>query len=203
MSHAVPSGPPQNTNLTINDSRSLILNWEVPLPQDVNGIVIDYTINISSTLGTNSILVGSNITSYTLTSLKPYIAYTCIIAAYTSVGRGPFSVGVTISTPEDAPEASPVLVSHSSIMSRSVDLSWGAPRSDRHNGIIRYYVIEAYENATGNVFMYQTLSDQTSFTLTNLHPYYTYSIRVAAFTVSTGPFSSSNTILTMQDGNCL
>lgn len=196
---AAPSGPPRDLNLTANDSRSLVLTWEVPLPQDVNGIVVDYTINISSTAGNRSVIVGSNITSFTLTSLSPYVAYTCIIAAHTSAGRGPFSGGVTLTTPEDVPEAPPLTISHSNTRSRSVDLAWMPPRSDNQNGVIRYYLIEAYENATGNTLTYQTPSALTSFTINNLHPHYTYSIRIAAVTTGAGPYSVSYSILTMQD----
>lgn len=197
---AAPSGPPQNLTVAVNDSRSLILNWDVPLPQDINGIITDYTINISSNLGISNILVGSNTTSFTLTSLRPFVAYTCVIAAHTSIGQGPFSTSMTLTTPEDVPEAPPVTISHKNLLSRSVELSWVAPRSDRQNGIIRYYIIEAYENITGNVLTYQTLADQTSFTVSSLHPYYTYTIQIAAFTIGAGYFSAPYTIRTIQDG---
>ena len=137
--------------------------------------------------------------SYTLTSLRPVIAYTCAIAAHTSEGRGPFSANITLTTPEDAPEAPPVMISQGNVMSRSVDLAWVAPRGDRQNGVIRYYMIEVYENDTGMVIPYQTLSDQTSFTVSSLHPFYTYSIRIQAVTVSPGPLSTTITVNTLQD----
>ncbi len=195
----MPTGPPQNLNLTANDSRSLVLNWAVPLPQDVNGIVTDYTINITSSIGFRSLRVGSNITTFIVGSLRPYITYSCVIAAHTSVGRGPFSVNVTLTTPEGAPEAPPILITQNNVLSRSVDLSWAAPRSDLQNGVIRYYIIEAYENDTGNTLTYQTPSDQTRFVLSNLHPYYTYTVRIRAVTVSSGPLSVSFTVNTPQD----
>lgn len=196
----VPSGPPQNLRLLANSSRSLVLNWNIPLPQEVNGIVVDYTVNITSSVSTNTIQVGSNVTAYTISFLRPYVAYTCIVAAHTSVGRGPFSVSVTITTPEGAPEASPISISQRNVMPRSVDLSWVVPRSDLQNGVIRYYVLEVYENNTGNSSTYQTLSAQTSYTVSNLHPYYTYSIRILAVTVGPGPLSISHTVNTLQDG---
>lgn len=197
---SAPSGPPQNLSLIASGSRSLVLTWAVPLPQQVNGIVVDYTINITSSLGTNTISVGSNITTYTVGSLRPYVAYTCIIAAHTSVGRGPFSVGVTLTTPEGAPEAPPTSILQRNVMPRSADLSWVPPRSDLQNGVIRYYVLEVYENNTGNSSTYQTLSAQTSITISTLHPYYTYSIRILAVTVGPGPLSVSHTVNTLQAG---
>lgn len=172
----------------------------MPLPQDVNGIVSDYTISITSSIGDRSFRIGSNTTNYSLVSLRPYIAYTCMVAAHTSIGRGPFSTNVTLTTPEDAPEAPPVTVMQSNVMSRSVALSWLAPRSDRQNGVIRHYVIQAYENITGNILNYQTPSDQTSFIVRALHPFYTYTMRIQAVTVSPGPFSIALTVSTMEDG---
>ena len=195
----VPTGPPQNLSVIANTSRSLVLSWGLPLLQDSNGVIIDYTINITSSLGKSSFQVQSSATTYTITALRPFIAYTCVIAAHTTVGRGPFGGSVTLTTPEDAPEAPPEMVSQSNVMSRSVDLSWAAPRSDRQNGIIRHYIIEAYENDTGNTLTYQTPSDLTNFTLNNLHPYYTYSIRIHAFTVGPGPVSIAHTVNTLQD----
>ena len=195
----MPTGPPQNFTLSANNSRSLILSWDLPLPQDVNGVIVDYTINITSTLGTSSFPVQSSDTSYIITSLRPFIAYTCIIAAHTSVGRGPFSTGVTLTTPEDAPEAPPVTLSQNNLMSRSVNLTWDAPRSDRQNGIIRYYVIEAYENNTENTITYQTPSNMTNFVVNNLHPFYTYTIKIRAFTVGPGPLSLVHTVNTLED----
>ena len=196
---AVPSGPPQNLTLQANNSRTLMLEWEIPLPQHVNGIVTGFTIYISSHLRNSTLLVQSNDTTYIITSLRPHVAYTCMIAAHTSVGIGPFSSGITLTTPEDAPEASPLMLSYSNVLSRSVDLTWMAPRADRHNGIIRYYIIEAYENDTGSVLTYQTLSNQMSFVVSGLHPYYTYSIWIRAVTVSPGPQSTAITVNTPQD----
>ena len=177
----------------------MILDWATPLPQDVNGIVTDYTINVTSSAGNRYFQIGSNMTTYALTSLRPYITYACIVAAHTSIGQGPFSTSVVVTTPEDAPEASPVRITQSNVMSRSVALSWVAPRSDRQNGVIRHYIIEAYENTTGNTLSYQTSSDQTNFIVSNLHPFYTYSMRIQAVTVSAGPLSMPITVSTMED----
>lgn len=185
--------------MAINDSRSLVLNWATPLPPDVNGIVTDYTISVTSSVGNSSLQVGSNATSYTLTSLRPHVTYTCVVAAHTSIGQGPFTTSITITTPEDVPEAAPVMITQSNLMSRSVILSWNAPRSDRQNGVIRHYVIEAYENDTGNTLIYQTPSDQTSLTVSNLHPFYTYAMRIQAVTIGAGPLSVSLTVNTRED----
>lgn len=201
--HSAPTGPPQNVTIVINNSRSLILDWASPLPQDVNGVVTDYTISVTSIIGNHTFPIGSNDTTYTLTSLRPYVTYTCVIAAHTSIGQGPFSANVSVATPEDIPEASPVMIRQSNVMSRSVELSWVPPRSDRQNGVIRHYIIEAFENVTGTVLTYQTPSDQTSLVVGNLHPFYLYTMRIRAVTVGPGPLSLSITVNTVEDGKNL
>ena len=186
-----------------NDSQSIIVNWAHPLPPDINGIVVDYTINISSSGSVISFQTGSNSTVYIVGALKPFVAYTCEVAARTFVGQGPFSSGVTLATPEDIPGAPPVMVSQSNLLSRSAEISWDAPRVDQQNGVIRYYHIEAYENNTRNTLTYQTPSSQTSFIVNNFHPYYEYTVRVLAVTIGPGPLSTPITVNTPQDGRPL
>ena len=195
----MPTGPPQNFTVSVNTSRSLTLYWTPPLPLEANGIVTDYTINVTSSIGINSFQIGSNANTYTLTSLRPYVRYTCLVAAHTIIGQGPFSIRLAVTTPEESPEAPPVNIIQSVIMSQSVTLSWMAPQSDRQNGIIRHYLVEAYENTTGNVFTYQTPSDQTSFVVSNLHPYYTYTVRIQAVTIGPGPLSAAFAVITAED----
>ena len=195
----MPNGPPQNFTVAVDSSRSLTLNWSPPLLLDANGIIVDYTITVISNSGNSSFQIGSSTTSYTLTSLRPYVRYTCLVAAHTVIGRGPFSSQFTITTPEEAPEAGPVDITHSNVMPQSVRISWNPPNREHQNGIIRHYQIEAYENATGNVLTYQTPSDGTSFLITNLHPFYVYTVRIQAVTIGPGPLSESLTVTTAED----
>ena len=46
----------------------------------------------------------------------------------------------------------------------------------------------------------QTQTAETNLTLTSLHPYYTYTVLVLAFTVAPGPFSTAVTVKTPQEG---
>jgi len=91
------------------------------------------------------------------------------------------------------------MLTRDNLLSRSVEISWTAPVVEQQNGVIRYYNIEAYESTTGNNLTYQTPSSQEHFTLNNLHPYYSYAIRVSAVTVGPSPLSSPININTLQD----
>ena len=75
---------------------------------------------------------------------------------------------------------------------------WDELPNEDKNGIIRYYLVNVTETNTG--YHYQTTSTTSDITLSNLHPYYTYSITVAAYTIEEGPFSTPVTFTTLQDG---
>lgn len=60
-----------------------------------------FTINVSAVETGEDFQLTSTTTSITVTSLRPYTTYRCIIAASTSVGIGPFSTVFTLVTPED------------------------------------------------------------------------------------------------------
>ena len=75
---------------------------------------------------------------------------------------------------------------------------WDELPSEDKNGIIRYYLVNVTETNTGH--HYQTTSTTTDIALSNLHPYYTYSITVAAYTIEEGPFSTPVSFTTLQDG---
>ena len=82
-------------------SRSALLTWDPPNAADQNGIILEYTVNVSAVETGEEFQLTSTTTSITVTTLRPYTTYLCIIAASTTVGIGPFSTVFTIVTPED------------------------------------------------------------------------------------------------------
>lgn len=87
-----------------------------------------------------------------------------------------------------------------SVSSNSITLSWQAPEDSNRNGIIRRYDIVATNFATNQVRRISTVSDREMIIISNLEPFTNYSIRVAAYTVSLGPFSADLDVITMEDG---
>ena len=89
--------------MSIASSRSALISWAPPHESDRNGIITKYTINISAveTGEEFQLQLNSTTTSFTITTLRPYTTYHCIIAASTSVGIGPFSTTLSTLTPED------------------------------------------------------------------------------------------------------
>ena len=81
----------------------------------------------------------------------------------------------------------------------TVYLSWEPLPSDTKNGIIREYIIHvSVPTDTTDDFM--EVSNTTFHTLSNLNPFYTYEIKVAAVTIGPGPYSNTSTVCTPQDG---
>ena len=97
------------------------------------------------------------------------------------------------------PSTAPSNVINTALTSKSVTISWKALRFEDQNGLIRYYLINVTETDTGSQFQYT--STTIDITLTDLHPYYTYSISVSAFTIAAGPWSDPLVLRTAQDGN--
>lgn len=102
------------------------------------------------------------------------------------------SVSCIISAPLGPPQS----VSCVPITSRSIFLTWQPPSTP--NGIIRNYRINITEQ--DNSRSWQIISRSPEELITELHPYYIYSVSVAAVTVAEGPYSVHIQIRTYQDG---
>ena len=77
-------------------------------------------------------------------------------------------------------------------------MSWLPPTSSSSNGIIQHYIINITELNTGSSFQLDTT--ELFLIVNDLHPFYQYSIIVAAETVGLGPFSSPVFIELPEDG---
>ena len=97
----VPSGPPQGVEVQSETSTTLVLSWQPPAPENQNGIIIHYIVNITE-METGRLLsfTAVNTTTLSVSTLHPFYTYTCIVAAVT-VGLGPYSAPVEVELPED------------------------------------------------------------------------------------------------------
>ena len=100
-SSPVPSGPPQNISQVSVTSTVIRLIWELPLPENQNGDIIGYSVEISALeiSETNvQFVVGEELE---LTGLRPFTTYSVVIAAQTAIGIGPYSRIFRVQTLED------------------------------------------------------------------------------------------------------
>ena len=97
----VPYGPPENFNVTANSPVELTLEWALPAPQDVNGVIQHYNVTVREN-STGSIFSSNLTTSLNadVHGLHPFYIYTCSVFAVT-IGPGPSAIH-TIQMPEDS-----------------------------------------------------------------------------------------------------
>lgn len=94
-----PTGSPLNVNSKIRSSKSIQVNWEPPEGIKQNGIITSYVIQIMSPTERRKII--SNVTNVDIFNLSPYTTYSVFVSAVNSVGKGPSTLPVTVTTLED------------------------------------------------------------------------------------------------------
>lgn len=97
-----------------------------------------------------------------------------------------------------APASPPQDLQTTILNSTSILFMWREPRSDDQNGLIRLYLINVTEIETG--VNWQLMSNDRNVTVQSLHPFYSYTLVVAAQTLALGPFSSPIQIEMPEDG---
>ena len=99
---AVPAASPHLIQSTTVNPTTVLMTWQPPPPEHQNGIITAYVVHVS--LEDNDTIVQHYTTSslnVTLVGLHPFSTYMVLVAAETDVGRGPFSSGLRVYTPED------------------------------------------------------------------------------------------------------
>ena len=108
---SAPSAPPEELVVPTVSSTSFVLSWSPPPTSQQNGIIREYTVNITELQTGISIILNSTSTSVSVLSLHPYYTYECVVSAYT-VGSGPYSEVFTITTSEDGMLYFPLFLTH-------------------------------------------------------------------------------------------
>ena len=98
--YAAPSGPPQSVSASALDPRIIQINWSQPLPEEQNGIIRSYLINITVAETGQYIQLTTNKTTITAGGLHPYYNYHISVAAVT-IARGPYTKVYSLQTPQD------------------------------------------------------------------------------------------------------
>ena len=98
------------------------------------------------------------------------------------------------------PSAAPLNVSARIVDTTTIELAWVEPPVETQNGIIISYRINVAISETKTSFSVNATT-AAAVNLTELHPYYGYSIQVAAVTSQgAGPLSDPVSITTPEDG---
>ncbi len=81
--------------------QSILVQWEEIAPISQNGIIIMYEVCYQpvETFRDGRGTVNVTELAVNLTGLQGFVTYNISVRAYTSVGEGPYSVGIAITTP--------------------------------------------------------------------------------------------------------
>lgn len=90
----------------VPSSDTLIIQWDFPEPEDQNGIIIGYVVEINATETGETYQLTSTLSTVIIDTLQPFTTYVCRIAARTRVGTGPYSIAITATTLQDGKQGS-------------------------------------------------------------------------------------------------
>ena len=91
-------------------------------------------------------------------------------------------------------------MSATSVNATTLLLKWLPPSQEEQNGIIVEYAITLTELSTNTSVDFVSISNSTETVINDLHPYYRYSVRVAAATILSGPLGDAVTIQMPESG---
>ena len=94
---------PQDFSVRALSSTSISLSWGA-LPQEArNGLILGYLVTVTEIGAENATNVSTTTsdTELLVEDLAPFTTYTCSVLAFTSVGSGPVSQLIDITTMED------------------------------------------------------------------------------------------------------
>ncbi|XP_071494817.1 LOW QUALITY PROTEIN: usherin-like [Diadema antillarum] len=171
------------------DHISVMLNWTTPSVMDLQGAVVNYFVQVSSSIGQYDLTYDPGVQGALLEALMPNTEYTFRLI----INNGAFnatSQPAVAQTLDGAPEgfAAPLI----SVLSPSaVNVMWLEP--SQPNGDITQYNIYLDGVARGTVDQ-----SQLSFILANLSPYTIYSIQVEVCTVYACLLSNATVATTLE-----
>ena len=82
------------------DSRTIQVTWDPPLAEEQNGVIQHYLVVVMVRQTLTSLSLNATSTSLTLSDLHPAYDYSIEVAAVT-IGVGPFSAAISVTTPDD------------------------------------------------------------------------------------------------------
>ena len=112
-----------------------------------------------------------------------------------------FLMHMIFSVMSAAPSVPPVNVTVDQVLSRFLRLSWVSPDQPLLNGELTHYLLQIRELDTNTST--HLVSTEEGVELDFLHPFYTYTLRLAAVTILPGPFTEDIVVTTLEDGMCI
>ncbi|UYV77069.1 SDK2 [Cordylochernes scorpioides] len=146
----------------------------------------------------SSTAAGVGTSSLNLPSLEPDTNYEVRVFATNSQGDSEASQPVTVFVGEAVPNGEPQQIRAEAMGPTEIRVSWQPPPVSQQNGDVMGYKVFYWGN--GSEEMEALPASTTSFLLSDLIPWTTYSMQVLAFNAAgDGPRSSISTVTTLED----
>ncbi|XP_035889307.1 protein sidekick-2 isoform X2 [Phyllostomus discolor] len=196
---AAPDEAPTITSVTPHTTTSVLIRWQPPAEDKINGILLGFRIRYRELLyeGLRGFtLRGINNPGAKwaeLTYLNKHRRYEIRMTVYNAVGEGPLSPPQEVFVGEAVPTTAPCNVAVHSPTATQLDVTWDPPPLESQNGDIQGYKIYFWEAERRNLTeRVKTLFlAESGVKLKNLTGYTTYMVSVAAFNAAgEGPRST-------------
>uniref|UniRef100_A0A3Q2ZEQ5 Neogenin 1a n=1 Tax=Kryptolebias marmoratus TaxID=37003 RepID=A0A3Q2ZEQ5_KRYMA len=180
----VPSAPPQNLSLEVQNSKSIMLRWQPPPLSGQNGEIVSYKIRYrKGSRRSESAVTTAGTQLYKLVDgLEPGTEYSFKVTAVTVNGTGPATEWTTAETFESDLDESRVPDQPSSLHVRplvnSIVVSWTPP--ENQDIVVRGYTI-SYGIGSPHAQTIKVDYKQRYYTIENLDPSSHYVITLKAF----------------------
>ncbi|XP_012226663.1 tyrosine-protein phosphatase Lar isoform X5 [Linepithema humile] len=198
-------GPPENVQVSDITATSVKLSWSYKEPGDLQYYVIQHKPkHVNQAYAEIS---GITTMYYHVRSLSPYTEYELYVIAVNSIGRGPPSAPVIVTTGETTestnggakPGTAPRKVQVRPLSSSTMVIQWDEPETPNGQvtGYKVYYTTDSNQPMAS--WQYQMVDNSQLTTISELTPHTIYTIRVQALTsVGPGPLSLPVQIKTQQ-----
>ncbi|XP_012226664.1 tyrosine-protein phosphatase Lar isoform X6 [Linepithema humile] len=190
-------GPPENVQVSDITATSVKLSWSYKEPGDLQYYVIQHKPkHVNQAYAEIS---GITTMYYHVRSLSPYTEYELYVIAVNSIGRGPPSAPVIVTTGETKPGTAPRKVQVRPLSSSTMVIQWDEPETPNGQvtGYKVYYTTDSNQPMAS--WQYQMVDNSQLTTISELTPHTIYTIRVQALTsVGPGPLSLPVQIKTQQ-----
>ncbi|XP_020288959.1 tyrosine-protein phosphatase Lar isoform X8 [Pseudomyrmex gracilis] len=192
-------GPPENVQVSDITATSVKLSWSYKAgrPDELQYYVIQHKPkHVNQAFAEIS---GITTMYYHVRSLSPYTEYELYVIAVNSIGRGPPSAPVIVTTGETKPGTAPRKVQVRPLSSSTMVIQWDEPETPNGQvtGYKVYYTTDSNQPMAS--WQYQMVDNSQLTTISELTPHTIYTIRVQALTsVGPGPLSLPVQIKTQQ-----
>ncbi|XP_059350890.1 cell adhesion molecule Dscam2-like isoform X2 [Daphnia carinata] len=189
--------PPLDVRVASAAGRRIQLEWKPPATDGGNPLQ-EFIIFYQSPGGdVRQERIMANQFSGSIGNLQPATVYQIYMTASNALGQSQPSLGLTVTTDEEAPEGPPLQVGASSVTSRGFTLSWAPPAPPLQHGIIQSYLVTIDSGRMLNRTVLPSGSNE--YTIAGLRPNTNYHAYVQAVNnQGTGPASPSVSVKTSE-----